>query len=169
VHERVEALVGLFLPLVGEVEIDHGRFKLGVPQVALDEPRIDTGFEQMRGVGMAEGMDSHTHFGDPGPVFGFAEGPLDTGATHGESRRGTLGVITPGGRKEPGGVPMGFPVGAEQREGLGGQGDVAVFGTLATMDMDLEALTINVRDLKVQGFMESEAQAIDGGKVDLVV
>jgi hypothetical protein len=64
---------------------------------------------------------------------------------------------------------MGFPVRAEEREGLGGQGDVAIFGALATVDMDLEAWAVNIRDLKVQGFMEAETQAIDGGQVDLVV
>jgi hypothetical protein len=64
---------------------------------------------------------------------------------------------------------MGFPVGAEQREGIGGQGDVPVFGAFPTMDMDLEALAIDVRDLKGEGFMEPESQAIDGGEVHLVV
>ena len=57
-------------------------------------------------------------------------------------------MSAPGGGKEPGGVTMGFPVGAEQREGICGQGDVPVFGALATMDMDLEALAIDVRDLQ---------------------
>jgi hypothetical protein len=37
------------------------------------------------------------------------------------------------------------------------------------MDMDLEALAIDVRDLEAEGFMEPEAQAIDRGEVDLVV
>ncbi len=37
------------------------------------------------------------------------------------------------------------------------------------MDMDLEALAINVRDLEEEGFMEPEAQAIDGGEIDLIV
>jgi hypothetical protein len=69
---------------------------------------------------MPEGMDGDAHFGDPGPVFRCAEGALDTGATHRGSRRRTLEVIAPGGGKEPGGVTMGFPVGAEQREGRGG-------------------------------------------------
>ena len=64
---------------------------------------------------------------------------------------------------------MSFPVGAEQHKGLCGQGDVAVFGALATMAMALEALTIDVRDLQGKSLMEPEAQAIDGGKVDLVV
>ena len=35
--------------------------------------------------------------------------------------------------------------------------------------MDLEALTIGVRDLEGEGFMEPEAQAIDGGEIDLIV
>jgi hypothetical protein len=64
---------------------------------------------------------------------------------------------------------MGFPVGAEQRERIFRQGDVAVFGALAAVDMDLEALAIDVRDLQREGFMEPEAQAVDGGEVDLVV
>jgi hypothetical protein len=80
-----------------------------------------------------------------------------------------LDVIAPGGGKEPGRVTMGFPEGAEESEGIDGQGDVPVFGTLATMDMALEALAIDVRDLEEEGFMEPEAQAIDGGEVDLVV
>src|SRR5262245_50392908 len=37
------------------------------------------------------------------------------------------------------------------------------------MDMDLEARTIDVRDLEEEGFMEPEAQALDGGAGDLVV
>ena len=64
---------------------------------------------------------------------------------------------------------MGFPVGAEQREGLGGQGDVPVFGALPTMDRNLEALAIDVRDLQGEGFMEPGAQAIDGGEGRVVV
>ena len=66
----------------------------------------------MGSVGMPQGMDGNAHFGDPSSVFGFAEGALDTGATHGGGRRRTLDVIAPRGGKEPGGVPLGFPVGA---------------------------------------------------------
>jgi hypothetical protein len=64
---------------------------------------------------------------------------------------------------------MGFPGGAEQREGLFGQGNVAVCSARAAVAMDLEALAINVGDLEGEGFMEPQSQAIDGGKVDLVV
>jgi len=37
------------------------------------------------------------------------------------------------------------------------------------MDLDLEALAIDVRDLEGEGFMEPEAHARDGGEGDLVV
>jgi hypothetical protein len=37
------------------------------------------------------------------------------------------------------------------------------------MDMDLEALTVEVRNLQGEGFMEPESQAIDGGEVDLIM
>ena len=118
---------------------------------------------------MPQGRDSDAHCGDPGSVLRCAEGTLHPGATQRGSRGRTLGMTPPGGGKEPGGVPRGLPGGTEQREGLGGQGDVAIFGALATMDMDLEAWAINVSDLEEEGFMEPEAQAIDGGEVDLVV
>src|SRR5215831_18254991 len=123
----------------------------------------------MSSIRMSEGMDGDTGFENTGALFGFAEGALDTGATHGGGRRRTLGVIAPGGGKEPGGMPMGFPVDAEQREGIFRQGDIPVFGTLPTMDMDLEARASAGRDLEAEGVMEPEAQAIDGREVDLVV
>ncbi len=90
------------MAFVGEVEVDHRGFELGVPQVALDEPGVDTGFEQMGSVGMPQDMDGDAHFSDLGPLFSFAEGALDTGATHGGGCRRALGVIPPGGGKEPG-------------------------------------------------------------------
>jgi hypothetical protein len=78
-------------------------------------------------------------------------------------------VIPPGGGKEPGLVTVGFPGGASQSEGLFGQGDVPVFGALASVDMALEALAIDVGTLKGESCMESESQARDGGAGALVV
>jgi hypothetical protein len=168
-HEGVEARIGLCMPFVGEVSVEHGGFEVGMAQVALDEPGGHAGFEQRGSVRMSKGMDGDAHFGDPGALFGFAEGALDPGATHGGGRRGTLGVIPPSGRNQPGGVPMGFPVGAEQSQRLDGQGDIAVFGALPPVAMDLEALTIEVGDLQKEGFVKPESQAIERGEVDLVM
>jgi len=157
------------MPCVGEVEVDHGGFELGMSQGALDKTGSDTRFEQMGGVGMAQRMDGHTGVGDPGTLWSFAEGALDTGAPHGAGRRRTVFLLAPSGGKTPGRVTMGFPRGPQPHQGLFGQGDVPVFGALATMDMDLEALSIDGRDLEIESLREPEAQAIDGGKGDLVV
>ena len=62
VHEGIEALVGLFMPCVGEVEGDHGGFEWGMSQGALDEAGIHTSFEQMGGVGMAAGYGWRRRF-----------------------------------------------------------------------------------------------------------
>ena len=93
-------------------------------------------------------MESDAHFGEPSTLFGFTEGALDTGATQGIGSRRALLLIAPRGGKAPGLVPVGFPGSAEQREGLFRQGDVAVFGALPAVDMDLEALAIDGRDLQ---------------------
>ena len=118
---------------------------------------------------MPQGRDGHAHCGESGPVFGGTAGALAPGATHGGGRRRTWAVIAPSSGEEPGGVPMGCPGGASESEGINGQGDVPVFGTLPTMDMDLEALTIEVSALKKEGGMEPAAQARDRGAGDLVV
>jgi hypothetical protein len=118
---------------------------------------------------MSEGMDGHTGFGDTGTPCGFTEGTLDAVSTHGLSGGRTLLLIPPGGRKEPDGVLVGFPVGSEQTQSIFGQGDVAVFGTLAAVDMDLEALAVDVGNLKVESFVEPESQTVNGSEVNLVV
>jgi hypothetical protein len=169
VHEGAHAFVGFFVPFGGEVSIDQRSFELGVPQGALEKPRIDAGFKQRGGVGMPQRMDGHTHFGHAGPVGGFAEGALDTAAAQGGGRPRTVGVIPPGGGTEPGLMTMGFPGGAQQRASLGRQRDVPVLGPLAAVDRDLEAWAIDVRDLEEEGFMEPKPQAVDGGEVALIV
>ena len=142
------------MPCVGKVEGDQRGCELGVSQGALDEPGMHAGFEPRRGVGMPEGRDGHACCGDPGTVFGYAEGALDPGATQGRGSRRALFLIAPSGGKEPGRVTVGFPGGAEQSEGSFGQGDVPVFGARAAVDMALEALAIDGGDLQGEGFME---------------
>jgi hypothetical protein len=56
-----------------------------------------------------------------------------------------------------------------QRQGILRQRDVPVLGALAAMPMALATLTVNVGTLQGEGFMKPEAQAIDGGKVNLMV
>ena len=154
---------------VGEVEGDHGRCAVGVSQGALDEPGIDPGCEQVGGLRMPEGMDGDPGCGDPSTLCGCAAGALDTGAAHGAGSRRTLFVVPPGGRKEPGPVPVGSPGGPSQSQGLCGQGHVPVWGALTSVDRNLSALAVNVGDLQGEGFVEPESHARDRGEGDLIV
>ncbi len=130
---------------------------------------MHAGCKAMGGVGMPQGREGHAGCGHAGTVCGWAEGPLDTAPTPGRSRQRTWGVIAPGGGQEPGLMTMGLPGGTQQREGLGGQGDVPVCGARAPRDMDLKTLAIDGRDLQEEGCMPPESHAGDGGAGDLVV
>jgi hypothetical protein len=165
----VEALIGILMACVSQVEGEHRGCEWGVPQGALDEPRLDARVQQMRGVGMAQGRDGDAHGGHPGPVCGGTAGALDPRATHGRGRRRTVGVSAPSGGKEPGGVTRGLPGGAEERQGIGGSGDGAIFRALPAVDLDLETRAIKVGDLREESCMEPEAHARDRGAGDLVV
>jgi hypothetical protein len=168
-HEGVDTLVGVVMTFVGEMQVEHGGFEPGMPEVELDETEVDAGFEQMGSVRMSERMDGQAQFGETGAAFGLTEGPLDAIAAHGKSGAGTLFLIASGGRKEPGFVPVCCPVGSEQRQGLFGQGDVTVFSALASVDMDDHTLRVDVGNLQVEGFVEAETQTINSGEVDLIV
>jgi len=53
-HHVIDQLVGVFLALLGQVEIEHGGLESGVAEVALNDAQVDAGFEEMGGVGMAQ-------------------------------------------------------------------------------------------------------------------
>ena len=57
-------------------------------------------------------------------------------------------VIAARGGKEPGGVAVGFPGGAQQVEGGIRQGDGAVLGALAPVHVDHVARAIDVAHVK---------------------
>jgi len=42
------------------MEIEHSGFELSMTHVALDDPQVDTGFEEMGGIGMAQGVNGDT-------------------------------------------------------------------------------------------------------------
>jgi hypothetical protein len=153
----------------GEMQGEPGGFEPRVPEVARHEAEGDAGFQERRGVGMAEGMDGNACFGNTGTLYGFAEGALDTSAAQGKGGGRSVFLIPPGGGTEPGGVTVCCPVDPQQLEGVLRQRDVSVFGAFASMDMHLEALGVNVGDLKREGFVEPESKAIDSGKIDLIV
>ena len=51
-HHVIDQLAGVFVALLGEVEIEHGGFELGMAHVALDDAQVDSGFQEMGGIGV---------------------------------------------------------------------------------------------------------------------
>ena len=78
-------------------------------------------------------------------------------------------VMTSCGGKEPGGVAMGFPVEAQELQGVMRQGDIAVLGTFAAVDVDHVARAIDIAHLKGKRLVQAQPTAVDGGEVDAIM
>jgi hypothetical protein len=165
----MDALDGIFLALVGQVEGQHGGVESRLAHISLHGPEIDTGFEPMRGIAVAQGMHADSTFHDASAVLGFAEGALDAAAMHGFGGGWPVLWITSSGGKKPGGMAVCCPGVSQEGESIGREGDVAVLGPLAPMHVDHESLAVDVRHWEKESFVQSESQAIDGGKVHTVV
>ena len=64
---------------------------------------------------------------------------------------------------------VGEPVLAQQLKSGLRQRDIAVLGALAAVDMDHHALTVDIGDFEMAGFVEPQAAGVDGGEIDVVV
>jgi hypothetical protein len=168
-HHLIDQLAGILLPLLGEVEVDHGGFELGMAHVFLDDAEVDAGFQEMSGVGVAQGMNGDSFFSDSGIPLGTTEGALDTAFGHGRLSRLCSFAISAQGREEELRMAVGEPIAAEQVEGGLGERDVAIFGALATVDMDHHAGGVDIGDFEVETFVKPQAAGVYGGKIGIVL
>jgi hypothetical protein len=105
---------------VGEVEVQHRRFELGVAHPALDQTGVDTSLQQMRRVAVAQRADGDSTFVDAGRGLGFAEGVLDRADGHG-FRSSRAAIAAPAqGREQQRRVSVRAPVAAQQWKGIVG-------------------------------------------------
>ena len=124
------------MALVCQVEGEHGGFERCMAHVPLHSAEVDPGFEHMGGRGMAQRMDPDVTFDATSPLCRVAESALDAAAAHGRGRHRHLFVIASARGKEPRGVAMGFPGAAQELQGRMRQGDRAVLGALAAVDVE---------------------------------
>ena len=134
------------------MEIDHGGFELGVAHVPLDDAQVDTGFKQVRGIGMTQGVDGDALFADAGLELGATEGALDTtprlkpaGTSFGHGC-GTLFcplAVTAKRGKEETRISMGDPVATKEPKGCMGQGNIAILGALTPVHMNHHAVAVD--------------------------
>jgi hypothetical protein len=125
-----------------------------VAQVALNDAQIDAGFEEMSGVGMAQGVNRNGFFPHSGIPFGAAKSALDTAFSHGIERLFGARSASAKGWEEKMRMAMRAPIPAQQMQSGQRQRDIAVLGALAAVDMDHHALTVDIGDFEMQGFVK---------------
>ncbi len=142
---------------------------MGMAHVALDDPQVDTGFEEMSGIGMTQGMDGDGLFVDSSSDLGPAEGALDTAFGHRSLSLLCSIAASAQGREEKVRMAVGEPIAAQQAESRLGERDIAIFGTLSTVHMDHHAGGVDIGDFEMESFVESQAAGIDGGKIGVIL
>lgn len=158
----------LGLAEAGQMGIDGGDDGTLVAEVDLDLAEVLALFQQMRGVGMTQRVNVRRLFHTAG-LEREAEGALQRGAAHGFSGGGgALTAVAPGG-KEQRGMTMRFPEFAQEQERAPGQRDVTILIALAGTDVEEHALGVNVADLKVQAFTQTQAAGIDRDQSDAMI
>jgi hypothetical protein len=168
-HYLIDQLAGILLTLLGKVKIDHRGFELGMAHVSLDDPQVDSGFEEVSGIGVAEGMNGDSLFSDSSSHLGPTEDPLDTAFGHGRRSVVCSSAVTANGREEEARVAVGPPIASEQMEGGLRERDIAILGTLAAVDMDHHAAGVDVGDFEMESFMKPQAAGVDGREIDIIV
>jgi hypothetical protein len=111
-HHVIDQLAGILLALLGKVEIEHGGFESSMAHVALDDAQVNTGFEEMGGVGMAQGVNGNTFFTHTGIELGAAKGALDAAFGHGIKGLMEAGSLSAESWEEQSGMAVSAPVAA---------------------------------------------------------
>ncbi len=137
-------------------------------KVDLDLAQVLALFQQMRGVGMAQGMDVGL-FSHAAGLKRQAEGPLQRRAAHRfGGRAGAQSTVTLGG-KEQDWMAVRFPLLAQEQQRALGQRNITILVALARADMQKHAFGIDVGNLKAQAFTQAQAARVDGDEADAMI
>jgi hypothetical protein len=137
--------------------------------VTLDDPEVDSGFEKMGSIRVAESVNGGSLFADAGSHLGPAEGALDTAFGHGQLSVLCSTATSAKSGEEETRMVVGRPIASEQQEGGLGERDIAVLGPLSAMDMDHHAGGVDIGDFEVKAFVKPEAAGIDGGEIGVIL
>jgi len=167
-HQGIEPLLVLGLAEGGQVGIDGRDHRAAMTEVDLELAQVFALFEEVGGVGMAQGVDRGVLL-DAAGIEGQAEGALECGAAHRlGGGAGALATVALGGEQQLG-MAMGTPQLAEQIQGALRQRNEAVAVSFATADVKEHPTRIDVGHVEVEGFAQAQAAGIDGAQSDAVV
>lgn len=158
----------LRLAETGQMRVDRGDHRAGVAEIDLDLTQVLALFEQVRGVGMAQGMDVGVLF-DAAGFERQAEGALQGGALDRFGGHGRAASGMTFAREQERGMAMGFPLFAQEQQRAMRQRHVTVAIAFAGADVQEHALGIHVADLKVQAFAQTQAAGINGGEANAMI
>src|SRR3990172_8028729 len=144
--------------------VESGGGWRGMPQVALDDAQVDSGFQEMGRPRMAQGVNRR-RFGHATLQEGGVEGPLHTAHIH-RGLPARLSLMRAG--KEPDRMAMRAPITAEHLQNVGWERDIAVLVPFPVSNMDELALSINVTDLQVHPFLQAQPARINGAQTDSI-
>ena len=100
---------------------------------------------------------------------GQSKSPLERAAAHRFVGRGGTLAMMAFGRKEPDGIAMSFPEGAQMFEGACWQGDITVAIAFAGADVQEHPSGINVGDPQVQSFTQTKPAGVKSDQGDPLV
>ncbi len=118
-------------------------------QVLLDQPQVDTGFEQVRRIAVTQGVRTDTAIPPTELIHCALDHFLWCGFTHRPIGGRRLLAIASFIRKDPSRIAMCGPVLAHEHERLGRERHQSILVPLTAPDMDQHAFGIDVRDLQV--------------------
>lgn len=159
---RVQHLTERVLCPLGQVGVDHSRIQALVPEQLLDRAHIDAGFQQMRGVGMPQGVHRGV-FGNAALTHSGAKRPLQV--------RGVDRSSGYPSRENPLLRSVLSEEHAQQRPGRLGQRNVPVLGALAVSHPHLPTLQIDVGARQMHALVQAQPQRVDQlqrGSIDLI-
>lgn len=167
-HELIESLLMLGFAEAGQVRVDDGRDWAFVPEVDLDLAQVLALLKQVRGVGMAQGMNVRGFLHATG-FEGQTKGALHRGAGDGFSGSGcALAAVAFGGKDECR-VTVRLPLLTQEMKGAFGQWDVTVLVALAAADVQEHAFGIDVAHLQSKTFAQSQTTGVNGGETNAMI
>ena len=147
----------------GEMQIDRRLLQVAMPEQHLNGAQVGTGFEQMRGKAVAQGVGMNVLVFKPSALCGVLTGsPEDLGGD-----RITCGMPSVAGKQPVRWlVPEPAPIDAQRIEQLRAEHDIAVLATFAAPDMDDHPLAVDIADLQVRHFCATCARGIQRHQQD---
>lgn len=148
------------------VECRHDRTFMA--EIDLELTQVLALFQQVRRVGMAQGMNVRGFF-DAAGQEGEAKGPLQSGARHRLGGGGGALAAVALGREEQLRMAMSLPLLTQELKRALRHRNITIPIALAGAAVQQHALGINIAHLQAQSFPQAQAAGINGAQADAMI